>query len=222
VERLRLVRFVLFAALLPALTSPVRAQTDNRFAIGGEAGVRVPGGPDAQGSNTGGLLWRFGHGREGFGFHWGLNWYSTDIDRSVAGRDIELGELRLKPFMAGYGYTHHIGAAAITGALLGGFAFTSFNLAPTAADVYHDELGARTISGDAGAALVARPEVSMWYDLSKKIGLHVSAGYMIARPQVTVSSTLGRDKRRVNADMLQVKIGLAYAVFTQQNSSASQ
>lgn len=213
----RLVRFLLLAVLLLAFTSPARAQTDNRFAIGGEAGVRVPGGPDAHGSETRGLLWRFGHGREGFGFHWGLNWYTTDIDRSVAGGTIELGELRLRPFMAGYGYTHHIGAVAITGALLGGAAFTSFSLRPEASDVYRDELGARSISGDAGATLVARPEVSMWYDLSRKVGLHVSAGYMIARPNVTVSSTLGDDRRRVNADMLQVKVGLAYAIFTGQN-----
>jgi hypothetical protein len=219
VERLLLIRFVLLGVLLLAFTSPARAQTDNRFALGGEAGVRVPGGPDAHGSETRGLLWRFGHGKEGFGFHWGLNWYATDIDRSVAGRNIELGELRLRPFMAGYGYTHHIGAFAITGALLGGFAFTSFALTPAAADVYRDELGARRISGDAGAALVALPEVSMWYDLSKKLGLHVSAGYMIARPTITVSSTLGDDKRRVSADMLQVKVGLAYAILTQENSS---
>jgi hypothetical protein len=218
VKRVRSVRFVLPGVLLLAFALPARAQTENRFAIGGEVGVRVPGGPDAHGSETHGLLWRFGHGKEGFGFHWGLNWYTTDIDRSVAGRNVELGELRLRPFMAGYGYTHHVGAVAITGALLGGVAFTSFTLTPGASDVFRDELGARSISGDAGATLVARPEVSMWYDLSKKLGLHVSAGYMIARPHITVSSTLGDDRRRVSADMLQLKVGLAYAVWTQQDS----
>ena len=33
-------------------------------------------------------------------------------------------------------YTHHVGAFAITGAVLGGFAFTSFRLTPAASNVY--------------------------------------------------------------------------------------
>jgi hypothetical protein len=43
----------------------------------------------------------------------------------------------------------------------------------------------------------------------KKIGLHVSTGYMIARPHVTVSSSIGDDRQRARADMLQMKVGLA-------------
>ena len=207
---------------MSTFAASAHAQTDNKFAIGGEIGARVPGSSEAHGSDIRGLLWRFGHGGDGFGFHWGLNWYVTDIDRSVAGQIVELGELRLRPFMAGYGYTHHVGKFAITGALLGGFAFTSMTLTPVAADVYRDGLGARTISGDAGAAWVARPEVSMWYDLSRKVGLHASMGYMIAHPEVTVSSSLGNDRRRVNADMLQLRVGLAYAVLTERRSPRQQ
>jgi len=189
------------------------AQTGGKFALGAELGVKIPGSSEAHGSEGIGLLWRFGHGKEGFGFHWGLNWYATDIERSVAGRDVELGELRLKPVMAGYGYTRNVGRFSVTGALLGGFAFTSMSLTPAAIDVYHDGLGARSVRADAGSALVLRPEVSTWYDINEKIGLHISTGYMIARPHVTVSSTLGEDKRRVHADMVGVKVGLAYSIF---------
>ena len=53
----------------------------------------------------------------------------------------------------------------------------------------------------------------MWYDMNQKVGLHVSTGYMIARPHVTVTSTAGEDKRPVRADMIGLKVGLAYSIF---------
>ena len=46
-----------------------------------------------------------------------------------------------------------------------------------------------------------------------RLGLHIDTGYMIARPRVTVKSTLGEDTRVVRADMLSVRVGLAYSVF---------
>ena len=53
----------------------------------------------------------------------------------------------------------------------------------------------------------------MWYDLTKKVGLHGSVGYIVARPDVTVRSSLGEDRRGIRADQFMVKIGLAYSVF---------
>jgi hypothetical protein len=196
-----------------SIATTAHAQTDGKFALGADLGVKIPGSSEAHGSEGIGLLWRLGHGKEGFGFHWGLNWYHTDIERSVAGQNVELGELRLKPLMAGYGYTRNVGRFSVTGAILGGFAFTSMRLTPAATDVYHDGLGARSVRADSGMPLVLRPEISTWYDINKKVGLHISTGYMIARPHVTVSSTLGEDKRRVHADMVGVKVGIAYSIF---------
>jgi hypothetical protein len=195
-----------------ALTSPARAQTDGKFALGGEFGVRVPGARDVRGSDDLGLLWRFGHGENGWGFHWGLNWYATDIDRPIADRTVELGELRIRPLMAGYGYTRKIRAVSLTGAMLGGFAFTSFTLTPGAIDAYQG-VGALSPRMHASAAPVLRPEVSAWYDVNRKVGFHIVAGYMIARPNLTVSSTAGDDRRRIKADMFSLKVGLAYSVF---------
>lgn len=199
--------------LLVSISATADAQTEGKFAFGADFALKVPGGPDAHGSEGIGMLWRFGHGKEGFGFHWGLNWYETHIDRSVAGQEVELGELHVKPVMAGYGYTHNVGRYSITAALLGGLAYSSVRLTPEANDAYRDLVGAHSVEVDSGWPLVLRPEVSVWYDINKKIGLHVSTAYMIARPHVTVTSTIGSDKRRVSADMLGVKVGLAYSIF---------
>ena len=206
-------RTLVCGLLLVSISATADAQTEGKFAFGADFALKIPGGPDAHGSEGIGLLWRFGHGKEGFGFHWGFNWYETQIDRSVAGRDIGLGELHVKPVMAGYGYTHNIGRYSITAAVLGGIAYSSVSLAPGASDAYRDLLGANSVDVDSGWPFVLRPELSMWYDINKKLGLHISSGYMIARPHVTVTSTLGEDKRRVSADMFGVKVGLAYSIF---------
>ena len=50
-------------------------------------------------------------------------------------------------------------------------------------------------------AVVMKPELSLWIDLSRKVGLNINTGYMIARPRVTVSSTAGTGTNRVKADM---------------------
>src|SRR5437868_206117 len=86
----------------------------------------------ARGQLGPGLLWRFGHGSEGWGFHWGLNWYAVNIDRPIAGVTTELGELHVRPFMAGYGYTHVVHRLNVTSAVLAGYAFGAISLTPDA------------------------------------------------------------------------------------------
>jgi hypothetical protein len=41
----------------------------------------------------------------------------------------------------------------------------------------------------------------------------VNAGYMVARPHVTISSTLGTDRRRARADQFMLNVGMVYSVF---------
>jgi hypothetical protein len=115
--------------------------------------------------------------------------------------------------MAGYGYTHLIGPTAIEGSVLGGYAFTSFETAPSAVDVFHDRLGARSLSTDAANTFVVKPQVSIWHDVNSKVGVNVTAGYMIARPTLTVSTTMGAERQRVRADMFMLKMGVVYSVF---------
>lgn len=201
--------FLLFAAAAPA-----RAQSEGKFAIGMEVGTRLPFFNEAHGQDTFGLLWRFGHGKEGFGFNWGLNWYSADIDRTIGAGTVEFGELHLRPFMAGYGYTRSFGKkTTATAAVIGGVAFTSFSMTPGGHAAYGERLGAQSIDVDSSTTWALRPGVGVWYDINRKIGVHVGVNYMMARPDVIVTSSLGRDRRTVRADMLQMKVGLAYAIF---------
>lgn len=202
--------------LLLALAPVTRAsaQSTGKFALGGATSVRLPDDRDTLQTRKGvGLLWRFGHGHAGWGWHWGLNWYSAEIDAPIGNQPTEFGELHIRPIMAGYGYTHEVGKAKITGKLIAGYALASVVLTPEAEAAYNNRLGARAVSTRASLTPTYKPELSMWYDVNRKIGINISTGYVVARPTVTVRSTLGSEERRIRADMFMFRIGAVYSIF---------
>jgi hypothetical protein len=194
-------------------TGTAHAQTDSRFAVGPDFAIRAAPDEQVQGSKGIGIVWRFGHGHTGWGWHWGLGWYATDVDQPIGSRTVDFGELHIRPVMAGYGYTYAKGKTSITADVLAGPALVSMTLAPGTSDVYAQQLGAHSVSTVAALTLVARPEVGIWRDINDKIGLHVSAGFIVARPTVGIETSLGEERRRIRADMLQLRVGFAYAVF---------
>ena|SRR5439155_14461259 len=205
------------AALLltAAAAASASAQTEeHKFALGSDFRVRVAPTDRAHGANDFGLLWRFGRSHTGWGWTFGFNWFSTDVDQSIGRLSTELGELAVRPVMAGYGYTHVINArTSVQANLLGGYAFTSFHLLPSASDVYRDRLGAQSVGVTTRSTFVAKPEVGVWFDVSRKVGVNVSAGYMFARPTLTVTSSLGSDGQHFQADMFMLRVGAVYKIF---------
>src|SRR4051812_11168657 len=167
----------------------------------------------ARGQLGPGLLWRFGRADAGWGFHWGLNWYAVKVERPVGGTAIELGELHVRPLMAGYGYTYNIQRYSITADVLGGYAFGSIDLSDPAVAAYRRVMNVAGASANASNTLVMKPEIGVWYDVSKRAYLNVNAGYMIARPDITVETPAGTDFRTARADQFILKVGLVYSIF---------
>jgi hypothetical protein len=210
------VKYVLFAAVAALMTLPVRdaqAQEQNKFAIGVSWMQRAV--EDAPGFSKGlGIDWRIGHSKDGWGWHYGLGWYATDLNRDIGGRTVPFGELRVRPFMGGYGYTKLIGRkTSITGDVIGGLAFTSFNLSAAATNAYQGPGGGPGASVQIGAAPVVKPEVDVWYDLSRRVGVSVNAGYLVVRPRITIDSPLGHESSRLRADAFTVTVGLVYSIL---------
>jgi hypothetical protein len=85
-------------------------------------------------------------------------------------------------------------------------------LSQEAMDAYATRFAAQGITVKASNAFVVIPEVNVWYNINKKIGIRFSSGYVIARPDVIVTSTAGVDKRRVKADNLTFKVGMVYSL----------
>jgi hypothetical protein len=208
-----------FVLIFVATVAPAAyAQTESRFAIGANftiaASDRTPTEDQAHPAFFPELLWRFGDVKPGWGPHWGLNWYAVDIDRPVGGgAQILLGELRLRPIMAGYGYTWLRGKNEISANVLGGYAFSSIELNDGVAAAYQTRLGVQATGADASNSLVLRPELNFWHDISHLFGLNVNVGYVIARPDVTITTSSGVDKRTARADQFQLRVGLVYSIF---------
>lgn len=208
-------RVVIATLLLAAAVVPCAyAQTDEyKFAVGGDFDVKAASEHDARGQIGVGLLWRYGKSKTGWGIQYGLNWFAEDVTQPVAGLETEIGELHVRAIMGGYGYTRVMGRTAVSANVLAGYAFTSFRVIPSAPDIYRDRLDARTLAVDVGNTFVVKPEVGVWYDLSNKIGLNVSAGFMVARPELTISNSLGTSTQRLRADMIMFKVGAVYKIF---------
>lgn len=214
-------RFVslVLALLLPASHAYAQdeAKIENRFAIGGEFKVKTSDRASqedyARGQLGPGLLWRFGKAKAGWGFHWGLNWYAVKLERPIGGAVTELGELKVRPFMAGYGYTKIIRRYSVTADVLGGYALGSIGISDPAVAAYRRTLGVPAVTASATNALVLKPEIGVWYDFTRKVYLNVNAGYMMARPDVAVETVAGSDIRKARADQFVLKVGLVYSIF---------
>ena len=201
-------------ATLFALTcaTPAFAQQKGRMAVGASVGVRTAADSSAAQGKTGvGLAWRFGQSHEGWGWNYGLGWFSTDIARSMGGEDTDLGRLRVLAPLVGYGYTHVMGRKSISANLVGGYAFNKLAQEGDMANTLRERFGVGSV--DVGNTPVLRPGVSAWYNVNDKIGIQVGAHYTVARPRVTVTSPAGTDAGRLKADMFGVKIGMVYSIF---------
>ena len=206
-----------FAIGLTLYSQPAFAQITNRFAIGAEYKIRATdraSQEDYAHAKLGpGLLWRVGKSHEGWGFHWGLNWYAVDIDRPIGGQATELGELKIRPFMAGYGYSYSVTRRLnVTADALGGYALGSIGLSSTAIEAYRIRQGAQAVTAKSTNTIVLKPEIGTWYDLNQKIGVNLNFGYIMARPDIIVSSTAGTERRKVRADQFIIKAGIVYSI----------
>jgi hypothetical protein len=200
--------------LFGSLAISAHAQTGGRFAVGAQLSSRVAAGDGAHGATGVTLLWRVGHSEPGFGWDWGLNWYSAHLDHSVGeASPFELGELHVRPLMAGYGYTRIFGRTAVKVGALGGYAFTTFQMLPAGEVALRRQMGVASLSTDTSNTFVVKPQVIVWHDLSKKMGLNMSLGYVLARPRLTISTPDGDDARRLRADVIMFRVGLVYSVY---------
>jgi hypothetical protein len=208
---------LLFSLVAGASAQDEPESRKNRFALGGEFKIKTSDRASqedyARGQLGPGLLWRFGTSKPGWGFHWGLNWYAVKIERPIGGNVTELGELHIRPVMAGYGYTHKIRRYAITADLLGGYAIGSIRISDPASSAYQRTLGVASAEANASNTLVLKPEVGVWYDITRKLYFNANAGYMVARPDVEIVTTAGIDKRTARADQFILKVGMVYSLF---------
>jgi hypothetical protein len=134
----------------------------------------------------------------------GLGWIAADL-YAASGAGDPLARIRIRPVMAGLGYTLRYQRLSTSLSLVGGVAINSLtlpdriDLAETALSVNH--------------SLAWRPGVSFWLDVDDRVALNLFTGYLVTRPRITMVEGGLILERRLRADTLLVSAGVAYKIF---------
>jgi len=142
-------------------------------------------------------------GGQGLGLAIGFGWFGAELRASAS--DEPIGRIRVRPIMAGVRYTMRTLATSTSVSFVAGPALNGMSSA--------DRLGGGELAVDAANSFAWRPGLSTWFDLSSRVALNLSAGYVITRPRLTVIDDGQVVRRRLVADTLIVRAGVAYKIF---------
>lgn len=207
---LRTLAFALTALLIAAL--PLRAQSATAVAVGITATTYDPRGELSLGSGSFGPVLRLRTG-PGFGPTIGFDWFSIFVDMQAGDRKVYVGEMRVRPVMGGIAYTVFREPYAIAFSLTGGYAFTGLHVDGRAREAYANSIGARGASINVSNTLVWRPQISLWYDVTGRIGLNASIARINVHPSLLLTSDRGVERRALTASPLVLTFGVSYGIF---------
>jgi hypothetical protein len=192
-----------FLSPRPAFEEPIDHSTDRRLlAVGGSVRWSGPRSSSLDESLTVGPLVRLGSG-VGAGLAIGFGWFNTDLHAVAAGS--RLARVRIRPVMAGLGYTVRRGRLSATASLVGGLALNGLTIA--------DRVDPAEAALDVDNSLAWRSGLSFWLDATDRIALNVFGGYLVTRPEVTVLDQGETLTRRLRADTVLITAGMAYKIF---------
>lgn len=124
---------------------------------------------------------------------------------SAGGTHTALAAVRLRPVMAGLNYSLVTGRVTFGAGVVAGLSFNSLSVET-----------ARAGPGRAIAvtnSFAVQPKVDVWFDVTRRIGLTLGAGYLVSRPKVTFASDDIVSTERIPINTVVLSAGLAYWIF---------
>lgn len=128
--------------------------------------------------------------KNGFRPTLGLNWFNTDLREG--GRDREIGDLRVRPVMAGLNFTRISGRVAVNVSAVAGY---SFNRARASAA----PAGGTTLQFSAKNSFAARPALSFIVTLSPRWAFYAGGGVLFVDAEIGLA-TLDASGRTVRTE----------------------
>ena len=140
----------------------------------------------------------------GLGPTLGFGWYQGDLTLSGISGDLEVGRLRVRPLMAGIGYTWVTGRVATGVSINAGISFNSIRLN----DQYRTFFGSGTeVSVDASNSFAARPQLRFEYPVARKVGVYTSLGYFFTKFDNVIETPIGRFENEWDASSFNIFVG---------------
>jgi hypothetical protein len=130
-----------------------------------------------------------------------LDWFKTDVRTNVGAVQTHIGKLQSIPVEVGAGPSYRHGRIKVGVGILAG---PSFNH-------YTRDSGTNPIK--VKNSVFVRPETSVWYDVSSRLGLHAGVSYIYNRPtaETTIGSTITSAKWKT--DHVNFSAGFAIGIF---------
>jgi len=140
----------------------------------------------------------------GFGPSIGFGWYEGDLKLSGVSGDREVGQLRIRPLMAGVGYTWMHGRVATGVSINAGISFNSIKLN----DQYKTFFGPGTeVRVDASNSFAVRPQLRVEYAVAKKVGVFSSAGFFFTKFDNVIETPVGRFENEWDGSSFNLFVG---------------
>jgi hypothetical protein len=183
--------------------------------VGVGAGVNFyrPSSNDADSSQGIVIMYRWHSFHSGWGPTFGLDWHSTVFHQPVGDVvDVPMGSLRMRALLAGFGYRHRMHRFTAAANASAGYSFNHLTddsgMGPAFA-----RTGVSLIDVHVNDSAIVKPEVAIWYDLFKHVGVGVSAAYLFNRPDEVIRTTAGSATRQLNANTFALAAGLTFGVW---------
>lgn len=180
-----------------------------RVGIGGSVGGFLPFDDDV---DTGAVL-GVNAGlapAHGFGPTLGFGWYQGDLTLSGAAGDREVGRLRVRPLMAGVGYTWVRGRVATGVSVNAGISFNSVRLN----DRHRTAFGPGTeVRIDVSNSFAVRPQLRVEYTVARKVGVFSTAGYFFTEFDNVIDTPIGRFEDEWDASSFNLFVGVMVYPF---------
>ena len=207
----RLVQLVLTLGFT-VLATAAHAQSASHLGVGGGVNFYRPTTSDAHRSRGIGVDYRWHSFHSGWGPTFGLDWHRTEFTLPVGVSTAPLGTVRIRTVLVGIGHTQHMGRVNASASLSGGYAWNHLSL-DSGADSAFDRAGVSLIGARVRNSAAVKPEVSVWYDIAKRVGVGVSAAYFVSRPDAIITTATGSDTRRLRADAVELHAGVTIGVW---------
>lgn len=133
----------------------------------------------------------------------GFDWFHADLES--LGGSATLTRVHVRPIMVGVGYTWGTDRVALTPSVVAGYAFNSLTVTETGL--------ARGLPVEVRNSLAWRVGASLWYDISRRIALNVSTGYLMTGLRLTVLDGGRLSEVDASGDTTTLHAGFAYRVF---------
>ena len=173
------------------------------LSLGGSIGWSVPRAPALRTRVALSPLIRLGSG-SGFGPAIGFDWFQADVQsRGTSGA--VLSRVHVKPVMVGVSYTLATDRFSVSPSIVGGPSFNSLTIIDTGV--------AAGVPVEVDNSLAWRSGVSVWFELSRRLALNVSSGYVVTRLRITQLEGGRLEKHRESGNTAIAHAGLAYKLF---------